>query len=286
MLAAFALRHMGPAAGRSLERLRERRPEATPAELRALVTERGRRAVTTEGAFVGGPFMLFIPFAFCGALLLQARTILELAGLDGRDTTAPERAAELLVLQGVYEDPETALAGLRARPEPTDGDRPRPGRMAALWHLVLRMARLLGILTPDDEVGGRGRVARIGQWVLLVAVILTGFVAPLVWLPYMALSYHRATSVLMDRATLFYFGVRDHREPRAGRLQPDMVMAGLRALVSILIPVVGVLLIVFTDLRLSGARWPLLLILLVTTPLVVGGLWLWRRRPSRRPPPS
>ncbi|MEU4269334.1 hypothetical protein [Streptomyces sp. NPDC026092] len=274
---------MGPAAGRSVDRLRKARPGATPAELRALVTERGRRAVTTEGAFVGGPFMLLIPFAFCGALLLEARTILELAGLDGRDTTAPERAAELLVLQGVYEDPEAALAGLRARPEPTDGE--RPGRMAALWRLVLRMARLLGILTPDDGGVRRGRVARIGQWVLLVVVIVAGFVAPLVWLPYMAVSYHRATTVLLDRATLFYFGVRDPREPRTGRLQPDMVVAGLRALVSILIPVVGVVLIVVTDIRLAGAHWPLLLIVLVSTPLVVGGLWLWRRHSSRRTHP-
>ncbi|MFF9017078.1 hypothetical protein ACF09C_29445 [Streptomyces sp. NPDC014870] len=274
---------MGPSAGRSVERLRAERPDATPEELRALVTERGRRAVTAEGAFVGGPFMVLIPVAFCGALLLQARTILVLAGLDGRDTTAPERAAELLVLQGVYADPEAALTGLLARAEPTDTtdeDRPRPGRLAALWTLVLRMARLLGIVTPDD--GGRGRVARIGSWVLLIAVFLTGLVAPLVWLPYMAVSYHRATTVLLDRATVFYFGVRDQRAPRTGRLQPDMVVAGLRALMSILVPVVGVTLIVFTDLRLSGARWPLLALLLVATPLIVGGLWLRHHRSSRR----
>lgn len=273
---------MGPPAGRSVERLRGALPEADPAELRALVAERGRRAVTAEGAFVGGPFMLLIPVAFCGALLLQARTILELAGLDGRDTTAPERAAELLVLQGVYADTAAAMAGLRARPEPSDGTRPRRGRTAALWRLVLRMARLLGLLAPDDGGSGRSRVTRLGQWALLGVVFLTGLVAPLVWLPYMALSYHRSTTELTDRATLFYFGVRDRRAPRPGRIHPDMVVAVLRALVSILIPVVGVALIVFTDVQLSGARWPLLALLLVTTPLVVGGLWLWRRRQSRR----
>ncbi|MGW6568534.1 hypothetical protein [Streptomyces sp. NPDC054975] len=231
---------------------------------------------------MGGPFMLLIPVAFCGALLLQARTILELAGLDGRDTTAPERAAELLVLQGVYADTETAMARLRARPEPTDGPLPRPGRIAVLWDLVLRMARLLGILTPDDGGSGPSRVARLGRWALLIVVILTGLVAPLVWLPYLALSYHRSTTVLTDRATLFYFGVRDRRAPRAGRLQPDMVVAGLRALVSLLIPAVGVALIVLTDTRIAGAHWPLLALLLVTTPLIVGSWWLWRRRPKRR----
>ncbi|MDT9686907.1 hypothetical protein Q5762_00765 [Streptomyces sp. P9(2023)] len=275
---------MGPAAGRSMERLRGELPDAAPAELRPVITARGRRAVTTEGAFVGGPFMVLIPVAFCGALLLQARTVLELAGLDGRDTAAPERAAELLVLQGVYADTATAIAGLRAHPEPAESTRPRRGRIAIFWTLVLRMARLLGIITPDDDGNGHGRVAQLGQWALLGVVLLTGLVAPLVWLPYMAVSYHRSTTRLTDRATLFYFGVRDRRPPRTGRLQPDMVVAGVRALVSVLIPLVGVALIVFTDLQLGGARWPLLVLLLVTAPVVVGGLWLWRRRRSRRSP--
>ncbi|MCT4351915.1 hypothetical protein M5362_02040 [Streptomyces sp. Je 1-79] len=277
---AFALRHMGPVAGRRVERLRRRHPEATAAELRALVATGGRRTVTSEGAFVGGPFILLIPVAFCGALLLQARTILELAGLDGRDTTAPERAAEILVLQGVYADTAAAEAGLRARPSPSDDTSPRRGRMAALWRLTLRMARLLGLVTPDG--GGRGRLARTGQWVLVGAVFLVGLVAPLVWLPYMGVSYHRATGRLTDRAIVFYFGTRDAPPPRKGRIQPDMVLAGLRALVSILIPLGVVILVLFTDLELGGARWPLLALLLVASPLVVGGIWLWRHHAPRR----
>ncbi|MEU7011556.1 hypothetical protein [Streptomyces sp. NPDC046332] len=283
----FALRHMGPSAGRAVERLRQERPEAIPAELRALVSARGRRAVTTEGAFVGGPFVLLIPVAFCGALLIQARTVLELAGLNGRDTTTPERAAELLVLQGVYGDTAAAEAGLRARPESTENDtRPRPGRIASLWNLTMRMARLLGILTPDD--GGRGRLARLGQWALLGVVFLIGLVAPLVWLPYMGVAYHRATTRLTDRATLFYFGTRDPRPPRTGRLQPEMVTSALRALASIVVPVVAAALVLFSDHELGGGRWPLLALVLVAAPVVVGGVWLWShhsRRSRLTPPP-
>lgn len=279
---------MGPAAGRNARRLREQHPEATPAELRARVAARGRRAVTAEGAFVGGPFMVLIPFAFCGALLLQARTVLELAGIEGRDTTAPERAAELLVLQGVYEDTEAARAVLRARtapaPAPTDGSRPGSGRIATLWALILRMARLLGILTPDDD--SRSKLSQLGQWSLLALVFLTGLVAPLVWLPYLAMSYHRATTRLMERATLHYVGSRDTPPPRAARLRPDMVPAALRALASILVPVSGVALVVFTDLELAGARWPLIALIVVIAPLVTGGLWLWRRHAGRPRRPS
>ncbi|MFF9915698.1 hypothetical protein [Streptomyces sp. NPDC013457] len=276
----FALRHMGPPAGRAVERLRRDHPEATPTELRALVAARGRRAVTAEGAFVGGPFMLLIPVAFCGALLLQARAILVLAGLDGRDTTDPERAAELLVLQGVYADTTAAAAGLRARPAPADDTEPRPGRIAVLWKLTLRMARLLGIVTPDDD--GPGRLARIGQWLLLIAVILTGLVAPLVWLPYMGVSYHKATTKLLHRAVVFYCGTPDPPPPRTGRLQPEMVVASLRALASIVLPLVAVIVVLFTDRELGGGRWPLLALVLVVTPLVVGGTWLWRHLSARR----
>ncbi|MFD7324378.1 hypothetical protein ACFV9D_25350 [Streptomyces sp. NPDC059875] len=274
---------MGPPAGRAVRRLRSKHPEAAPAELRAMVATRGRRAATAEGAFVGGPFMLLIPVAFCGALLVQARTVLELAGLDGRDTTEPRRAAELLVLQGVYADVEAARAGLRARPAPEDDSRPASGRLATLWDLILRMARLLGILTPDDT--DRSRFARLGQWALLGLVFLIGLVAPLVWLPYLAVSYDRATRRLLDRATLYYVGTRDTPTERGPRLRPEMVPAGLRALASILVPVVGLALVLFTDLELAGAKWPLIALLLAVSPLVVGGLWLWRRHRSRTPGP-
>ncbi|MFI0923618.1 hypothetical protein ACH4TP_06745 [Streptomyces sp. NPDC021012] len=281
-LASFALRHLGPGAGPAVERLRAAHPEADAAALRSLVVGRGRRRVVAEGAFVGGPFLLFIPVAFCGALLSQARTVLELAASEGRDPTDPERAAELLVLQGVYGDTVTALAALEAHaaePRARDGR----GRTAVLWDLVMRMARLLGLLTPSDE--GPGRLARFGQWVLLACVFLLGQVAPLVWLPYMAVSYNRATNQLMDRATVFYVGSRDLRPPRRVRVDPTMAMAGLRALGSLLLPLIGLLFVVGTDTRLAGEQWPVAAIVVVAGCLLTGGWWLWRRHRRRREPP-
>ncbi|MFD3993050.1 hypothetical protein [Streptomyces sp. NPDC058548] len=271
-LASFALRHLGPGAGPSVARLREAHPEADAAALRTLVVTRGRRAVTTEGAFVGGPFLLLIPLAFCGALLTQVRTVLEIAAVEGRDSTDPQRGAELLVLQGVYGDTETARAAL----DPA-GTRPGSGggrgRMAAFRYLIARMARLLGLVTPDD---GSGRWVRVGRWALLGAVFLVGLVAPLVWLPYMAFGYYRGTTFLTDRATVFYAGSRDPRSSRGVRLDPLMARAGLKAVGSVLLPTVALFLVIVTDIRIAGGRWPAVGIVLTTSCLASGGWWLWR----------
>lgn len=282
-LASFALRRLGPGAGRAVESLRAAHPEADAAALRALVVARGRRRVTAEGAFVGGPFMLFIPFAFCGALLYQARMILELAAVGGLDSTDPERAAELLVLQGVYDDTVTAHAALSVT-APSTG---RPGRRglgrwAALWYLVIRMARLLGLMTPTTDT--LRWFVRVGQIALVAAVFLVGLVAPLVWLPYLAVSYWRATTELMDRATVFYVGSPDLRAERGARFAPAMGVAVVRAAGSLLVPAIGVFLVVVADLRIAGGRWPVLGIVLTSSCLITGGWWLWRRRRRRHTP--
>ncbi|ROQ26467.1 hypothetical protein EDD98_6099 [Streptomyces sp. PanSC19] len=281
-LALFALRHLGPGAGPSVERLRAAHPDADATALRALVVTRGRRRVTAEGSFVGGPFLFLIPVAFCGALLAQARIVLELAATEGRDTTDPERAAELLVLQGVYADTAAARAALDAAPDRSRSES-RRGRMTALRDLVLRMAWLLGLLTPSDEKVGLW--TRIGQWALVGCVFLVGLVAPLVWLPYMAFSYNRATNRLVDRATVFYIGSRDLRTSRGIRVDPATAVAGLRALGSMMLPTVALLLVIATDTRIAGGRWPVVGIVLTTGCLVTGGWWLWRRRRQRREAP-
>ncbi|MFB6839115.1 hypothetical protein [Streptomyces sp. NPDC056361] len=282
-LASFALRHLGPGAGRAVERLRAAHPDADAAALRSLIVARGRRRVTTEGAFVGGPFILFIPVAFCGALLSQVRTILELAATEGRDTTDPERAAELLVLQGVYDDTVTARAALSVTPHDTGRPGRRGlGRWAALWYLVMRMARLLGLMTPDS--GTARWFVRVAQYALAIGVFLVGLVAPLVWLPYLAVSYWKATTRLMERATLFYVGTVDLRIPRTVRVDPAMGLATLRAVGSLILPAIAVLVVVTADLRIAGGRWPVLGIVLTSSCLFTGGWWVWRRHKRRREP--
>jgi hypothetical protein len=83
-LSLWSLKHFGPRAASAVEKLRASHPDAEPGDLERLVIERQTRVSMTEGAFVGGPFILLIPVAFCAALLSQAQMALELAALSGR----------------------------------------------------------------------------------------------------------------------------------------------------------------------------------------------------------
>ncbi|MEU9289066.1 hypothetical protein AB0D57_31455 [Streptomyces sp. NPDC048275] len=280
ILAAFAVRRIGPAVPESVDRLRRDHPDAADAELRADVIVRGRRAVVSKGAVVGGPFLVLVPLAFCAALLRQARTVLELAALDGRDPTARARAGELLVLQGVYEDTRQAQEALSRVSRA--GPAPRRRRWAALWDVTLRMARLLGLIVPADAGQRSGPVRRLAvqawRWLLLAAVFLVGLIAPLVWLPYMAASYRRADARLSDRALTHYFAdAGTPKRRRRAHVDPEMLGAVLRALASLLLAAV----VVLVDLRIAGSGWPVLAITLATSSAAVGTLWYWRRRRRR-----
>ncbi|MDG9710129.1 hypothetical protein [Streptomyces sp. DH10] len=286
LLADFAVRSIGPAVPEAIASLRRNHPTATETELRARVIARGRRAVVSEGSLVGGPFLVLIPVAFCAALLRQARTVLELAALDGRDPKASARAGELLVLQGVYEDTRQAQHAL-TRTGPAPGAPSRWKRWAALWDVTLRMAHLLGILTPDDrsrEADRRVRrvTAQAWRWLLLGVVFLVGLVAPLVWLPYMAMIYQRADARLADRVLAYYFAdTAPAPRHRASRLEPEVIAAALRALLSLLVPLALTVASFLTGLRIADSRWPVLGITLATASAAVGALWYWRRH--RRP---
>ncbi|MEV7612576.1 hypothetical protein [Streptomyces sp. NPDC089799] len=286
LLADFGLRFSGPRAARGVARLREKRPDADAAALGGEVVSRGMRRTVSEGAFVGGPFLLFIPVAFCAALLSQVRTMLELAAVAGLDPTAPERAPELLVLQGVYPDTETAARALAEGPPPGAGGPSRPGRLPALTALTLRMAKLLGLMTPGQDVTPtwRTRLARVGSWLLLGVVLVVGMVAPLVWVPYMAVSYRKATARMMPRAVAFYLSDVPPAPRRRGayRVDPGSLAGALRALSSLLAPVGLVLFVLVADVRLFGSSWPVLCIVLVAASIGAGVLWhLHRRRRSR-----
>ncbi|MFC5908499.1 hypothetical protein [Streptacidiphilus monticola] len=288
--ARLTVARLGPRVARREPRAAGKTPAPTE-EQRERLTERTCRAVAAEGAFVGGPVVVLVPVAFCAALLRQLRGVLELAALAGLDPAAEERAAELLLLQGAYADPGTARAAVAETRQPGVRSR-RPVRgfgWAAWWALGLRAARLLGLLTQDQA---RSRWAQVGSWLFLGVVFLAGLVAPLVWLPYMAWSYDRATRRLLDQAAAFYLGVPEvtaegealERPTPQGRRRVDPALVGglVRGLGSLLVGLALVAFTVLADLTLLGSRWPVLALLLAVSSGLTGVLWLWRHGGWRR----
>ena len=283
LLAAFVVDHVGAPAARAAKNLRQQRPDASLGDLQAAVTVRGRRRSQTEGAFVGGPFILLVPVAFCAALIEQLRMVLEMACLAGRDPSDPERAAELLVLKGVYPDTEQARAALSTvtRQKHRNSRKSRPSPRAA-WAVVSRMARLLGLITPDDAAPRPSRLARTGQWTMLILVVLVGTVVPLIWLPYLGYSYHRTTNQLAGRAVQFYFGDRTEPESRTtDRAQPSVVAGLLRAGLALLITAGSVVIALLLNLRLADSRWPVIGIVLIAGSTVTGVVWYVHHRKSK-----
>jgi hypothetical protein len=123
-IALWSLARFGPRADAALETLRNKKPDADRDELEGLVVQKQTRVAMTEGAFVGGPFIVFVPIAFCAALLAQAQMVYELASVFGHEPNDRTRAAELLVLLGAYEsthDATIAIAKITREPGRRDG---------------------------------------------------------------------------------------------------------------------------------------------------------------------
>ncbi|MER6364897.1 hypothetical protein [Kitasatospora sp. NPDC001527] len=284
LLAVFAVRHRGPRAARRVEALRAAHPEAADRDLARQVVDRARRVSQNEGAFVGGPFLWMAPFAFCVALLAQGQLLLELAAIAGKDPTDRARAPELLVLQGAHPDLGSAERAIAAGPPPTDRSG-RLGRFRGFGALVWRMARLLG-LTSEGVVPPPSRWRTAGEWGLLALALLVGTVAPLIWLPYMAFSYNRATDRLAARALAHHFGGHPTDWPGRRRERGDAGMAAAigRVLFALLIPVAGVVVLLVADVRLADSRWPALALVLAGLSVVVSTIWWIARRRSPHPP--
>src|SRR5690349_24700573 len=62
-LAVWSLKYFGPSAKSAVAQLRESQPDADLRELEAAVIKQQTRVSMTEGAFVGGPFLVLLPVA-------------------------------------------------------------------------------------------------------------------------------------------------------------------------------------------------------------------------------
>jgi hypothetical protein len=291
-LALWSLKRFGPRASVAVAKLRDAHPGADAGELEAAVIERQTRISMTEGAFVGGPFLVLIPVAFCAALLAQAQMALELAALAGYAPGDEMRAADLLVIQGAYPstaEASEALAKLTRDPKSRQGKRlPRGTRIA----MVKRMAYMLGLLGSSDQKPSRLR--SVLQMALVGAVFLVGLVLPLVWVPYMALAF-RKSGLRMGALAGAFYAQRMSEETGATvrKAAPTVqvaISAGfLRIALLIGLPVVVAVIVLLTGADIGSGKWASAGIFLIVVSALVTLGWLasrwWRRRRLAMPRP-
>jgi hypothetical protein len=284
-IAVWSLKYFGPRAQSGVTQLRESHPGADLGELEAAVIKHQTRVSMTEGAFVGGPFIVLLPVAFCGAMLAQAQMALELAALAGYAPDDEMRAADLLVIQGAYPsttEAREALAKLTRDPKRREGKRlPRGTRIS----MVKRMAFMLGLLGSSDEKPRRLRSAL--QMGLVGAVFLVGLALPLVWVPYMAFAFRKSGLQMGGRASAFYAerrsaeaGVRVTKSPT---VRIAMSAGLLRMLVLIALPIVVAVIALLAGADIGGGEWVsagtfLIVVSWLATLAWLGHRWRGRRR--------
>ncbi len=286
-LALWSLKYFGPRAGTAVDKLRAEHPDAPVEDMERQVVEHQTRVCIAEGAFVGGPFIVLIPIAFCAALLAQAQMAFELAAVNGYSPTDEMRAADLLVVQGAYDSTDEAGAALeKVTQEPAEHKRLPAGTR---WNMIKRMAYLLGVIGSDDPDQSRFHGAfNVG---VLVLTFLVGLILPLVWVPYMAISMRRSALRMGKKATAFY---NDRRSEEAGvtviRATPAVsvgLSAGLiRMVVLIVIPIVVAAVALLTGTRIGTGKWltaffALLVFSALLTCAWLGYRWVRYRRAAR-----
>ena len=283
-LALWSVERFGLRASAAVEKLRGSHPGVDEADLERMVIERQTRVSMTEGAFVGGPFIVLIPVAFCGALLVQAQMAFELAALAGYSASDQMRAADLLVLQGAYAttaEASAALAKVTRDPKSREGKRlPRGSRL----NMVKRMAFMLGVLGASDQKQSRLRstLGLIGVGV----VFLVGIVLPLIWVPYMALSFRKSGLRMGARAQQFYTEKRTSETGvtvrKAHPVQIGMSAGLARMLVLIVLPILVAVIVLSTGTDIGSGKWVSAGILLIAVSALATLAWLtyrwWRRR--------
>jgi hypothetical protein len=288
-LAVWSLSRFGPIADSAVEKLRARQPDADRDTLEEAVVTRQSRVAMTEGAFVGGPFIVLIPLAFIAAMLAQGQMVFELAAVAGRSPRDHLRAAELLVLLGAYPTTEEAGAAIAAMPRDAGKREGKKLPAGTRIDMVKRMAYLLQMLGPTDVTRTRLR-ATLG-WVGISVLFLVGLVLPLVWVPYMAYSMRRATLRLGARARDYYAagdageaGLTVHRR---GQVQVGGSAAFARMALLVVLPIVVALVGLLTGFNSAGGRWFTAGILLIGISILATLAWFgyrwWRYRRRARP---
>jgi hypothetical protein len=162
------------------QRVRDTEPDESRPEL---VEVQRRRTVSTariDGAIAGTPFFIALVPAYLAFLQQEVRFHLRVAALYGHDLADPRVAADFLVLRGVHQNREQALAELdvvRATPVPTKGDRTP---LRSWYAAVVSILILAGFMSAPDE-DEQGPLTRWGKVVGAIRFIVAGLIWALTW---------------------------------------------------------------------------------------------------------
>jgi hypothetical protein len=284
-IAIWSLAHFGPRADSAVAKLRSQHPDADRDELERRVIDRQTKVAMTEGAFVGGPFVVLMAVGFCAALLAQAQMVFELAAVTGRDAKDERRVADLLVLLGAHPTTEAANAALAAMtrdPKQHGKKLPRGTR----WSMIMRMMYLVGVLATGDD---RSRLRATLGWIGVSILFVVGIFLPLVWVPYMVYASRKATLRLGRRAREYYSGSEAGDAGVVVRSRQTLQIGGTvalaRTLLLAIVPIVIAVIALLTGLSFGDGKW-------IDSGLLLLGLsalgtlgWLgyrwWRRRGLR-----
>ena len=160
------------------------------------VSKRSISRARLDGAMTGTSFLLATPLGLLSIWLNQVTLVLGIAASAGLDPADPLRAAEFLVISGLYDSVDDAVRVLSTVPLPRGAAR-RQGLPAALAGLAAQVPALLGLGVR------RVRSMGVGEAVTLVAMGV-GCVFPVVGIPVFACSSGRETRSLGRKAVHFY----------------------------------------------------------------------------------
>jgi hypothetical protein len=216
------------------------KPRDESDKLRRMTTAASR----VDGAVAGTPFFVALVPAYVTFLWAQARMVLRIAALHGRDPTDSAIAAEVLFLRGVYPSVPEARAALEEI-----GKRQRPKARRDRWRAWAFMVRRILVLAaftsasnPDEDPNRWKQAATLigGAAIWIVTCLL-----PLTFMVLMAWSCETSTRQLGGLALEFYSGEGVEKEglfqlphppPDAHRSRRRFVR-WLLLLVSVLVPI-------------------------------------------------
>ena len=179
-LAIYAVDRRAAGARKWAQRVQDAEPRESRSELVEIQRRRTVSAARIDGAIAGTPFFIALVPAYIAFLQQEVRFHLRVAALYGHDLTDPRVAADFLVLRGVHQSREQALAELdvvRATPVPPKSSR-TPFRS---WYAaVVRILILAGFLSAPDE-DERGPLTRWEKVVRAIRFIVAALIWALTW---------------------------------------------------------------------------------------------------------